>query len=132
MHDHHHGAHAPGLAAPELACLPHVDLAPSGACAPPTAGLSPPQDDEGPRAGERRAFKGQGEGDSSDCADTGTTPQCKRLATLRAELALAGWTLTETPGAEHGAFIATRWGMARDLRGLDDVAAFARRVGAAR
>lgn len=130
MHDHHHGAHAPGLA-----CLPHPDLAPPGACASPPAGLSPPQDDEGPRAGERRAFKGQGEGDTADCADTGTiaqSAQIKRLATLRAELARCGWTLIETPGAEHGAFTATRWGMARDLRHLDDVAAFARRVGAAR
>jgi len=130
----HIGAHAPGLAAPELVTRPHVDLAPPGATAAPPAELTPRCDD-GPTVASGGPSEGQGEADSPDCAAHHPAEQpadAKRLATLRAALALAGWTLTDSPGNPHGAFIATRWAMARDLRDVDDVAAFARRVGAVR
>lgn len=136
MADHitHHGAHAPGLAAPELVTRPHADLAPPGATAAPPAELTPGKDNAA-ELGSEGGAGGQREADGPDCAAHHQPAQpvdAKRLATLRATLALAGWTLTDSPGNPHGAFIATRWAMARDLRDLDDVAAFARRVGAVR
>ena len=63
-----------------------------------------------------------------DCADL--TAQRKRVATLRARLALAGWVLTTTPDNPHGAFTVSRWGRTTDLIELAAVAAFADRVGA--
>ena len=52
----------------------------------------------------------------------------EQLATLRAWLALADWSLTATPGSQHGAFTASRWGRARDLMDLAAVAEFAEMV----
>ena len=43
QHAHHHGADAPGLATPELAHQPAVDLAPLGAIAAPSSGLTSPE-----------------------------------------------------------------------------------------
>ena len=55
----------------------------------------------------------------------------KASATLRARLALRGWALSRTYCADHPVvFFATRWNMPRDLAILEDVAAFADRVGA--
>ena len=126
-HDHHHGAAAPGLAAPERAVLP-ADLASLGAAGAAPAGLSPPQKGECPELAGGGALRGQGKADTPDCADLAA--ECKPLATLRARLALAGWVLTTTPYNPHGAFTVSRWGMVRDLADLAGVAAFADRVGA--
>lgn len=49
----------------------------------------------------------------------------KPVATLRAKLALAGWSLTPLPS---GAFLAGRWGRTVDLPDLDAVARFYRLV----
>ena len=129
MHDdHHHGAAAPGLAAPELAHHPVVDLAPLGTAGAAPAGLSPPQKDESPELAGGGAIEGQGKADESDCADAAA--QRKRFNTLRARLALAGWMLTTTPDNPHGAFTVSRWGMVRDLVDLAAVEQIAARVGA--
>lgn len=48
-------------------------------------------------------------------------------ATLRARLAIAGWTLIESAGSEY---MVARWGMARCLGNLDEVERFAAQVGA--
>ena len=128
MHpDHHHGATAPGLAAPDRAAPP-AGLASLGSTGAAAAGLSPPQKDECPELAGGGALKGQRKADTADCADTAA--ECKPLATLRARLALAGWVLTATPDNPHGAFTVSRWGMVRDLVDLAAVAAFTARVGA--
>ena len=125
---HHQGAAAPGLAAPELAHHPVVDLAPLGTAGAAPAGLSPPQKDESPELAGGGAIEGQGKADESDCADAAA--QRKRFNTLRARLALAGWVLTDTPDSPHGAFTVSRWAMARDLVDLAAVEAFSAQVGA--
>jgi hypothetical protein len=126
-HTHHHGATAPGLAAPERAVLP-AGLAPLGTAGDAPVGLSPPHKNECPGLAGGGAIRGQGKADASDCADLAA--ECKPLATLRARLALAGWALTTTPDNPHGAFTVSRWGMVRDLADLAAVAAYADRVGA--
>ena len=130
MHpDHHHGAAAPGLAAPERAVLhPHAaaGLAPLGAIATPPACLGTPQKGGYPELTFGGAPRKQGKADRLDSADTAS--ECKPLATLRARLALAGWILTATPNNQHGAFTVSRWGMVRDLGTLAAVAAFTERV----
>ena len=61
---------------------------------------------------------------------------CKRFATLRACLALAGWGLIRTDPCDGApSYFATRWNMPRGLADLADlatVAAFADRVVAPR
>jgi hypothetical protein len=56
--------------------------------------------------------------------------ECKAFATLQAEFALLGHSLfRNTPTDRPGWFTVTRWGMARDLRSLDDVRGFLRQIG---
>ena len=128
MHpNHHHGAAASGLAAPELAHRVVVELAPLGAAGAAPAGLSQPPTSDNARwqAGE---VERQETADNADCADAAA--QRKRFNTLRARLALAGWVLTDTPDSPHGAFTVSRWAMARDLVDLAAVEAFSAQVGA--
>ena len=85
--------------------------------------LDPPERDNAAELGSKGGAEGQGKADSLDCAparpaDQLTAADAKRLATLRATLALAGWTLTDSPGNPHGAFITTPWAIARELRRL--------------
>ena len=51
----------------------------------------------------------------------------KRRATLTAQMAMAGFELRQAP---DGAFVASRWNLAKALPDLDAVAAFAKQVGA--
>jgi hypothetical protein len=56
----------------------------------------------------------------------------KRFATLRAHLALKGYSLSRTAvGDGPVRFYVTRWGMARELRDLAAVARFLDQVGGA-
>lgn len=130
MHqDHHHGAAAPDLVAPELAHHPVVDLALLGAAGAAPPGLSPPQKDESPELGGGGAIEMQGKTDDTDCANAAA--QRKRFNTLRARLALAGWALTRTDPADGPViFYASRWGMERRLCDLADAEQFAAHVGA--
>ena len=124
-HDHHH-AETAGLAAPHAAAIVRTaDLAPLGTAGAAPVWLSPPQKGECPELAGGGTFREQGRENTPDCADI--TAECKRLATLRARLALAGWVLTADLA---GTFTAARWGMARELRDLAAVAAFAAQVGA--
>ena len=98
---------------------------------------APPKDDDHRLTGAA-VIREQGKADSPDCADDlagdqpGTT-DCKRFATLRARLALAGWGLIRTdPSDGAPIYFATRWNMPRELADLSAVEAFADRVGAAR
>lgn len=54
-----------------------------------------------------------------------TVVDAKTVATLKARAALAGWELTALP---DGAFIASRWGMHRDLAHAEAVERFLVRV----
>lgn len=117
----------PGLAAPELAHNDHVDLPPLGAAA--ARAVVTPTSEKAP-----------------DAANVGgpvqTKTQCpifeqpnddgKRFATLRAHLALKGYSLHRT-AADDGpvCFYVTRWGMARELRDLAAVAQFLEQVAGA-
>lgn len=121
-----HGT-VPGLAAPELAHHDVVDLAPLGTAA-------------------ARAVVTRASEMAPDAANVGgpvqTESQClifeqstdngKRFATLRAHLALKGYSLHRTT-ADDGpvCFYVTRWGMARELRDLAAVARFLDQVGGA-
>jgi hypothetical protein len=53
----------------------------------------------------------------------------KQFATLRAQCALAGWTLNEQPA---GTFVVARWGMSRVLPDLAAVEGFVAQVGVRR
>lgn len=117
---HPHGADAPGLAAPELAHHHPVDLAPLGAAAANavvtrTSGKAPDAANVGGpvQTETQRLIFEQRAGDD------------KRFATLRAHLALKGYSLHRT-AADDGpvCFYVTRWGMARELRDLAAVARF--------
>jgi len=61
-----------------------------------------------------------------------STDDGKRFATLRAHLALRGYSLHRT-AADDGpvCFYVTRWGIARELRDLAAVARFLEQVGVA-
>ena len=130
---HHQGAAAPGLAAPELAHHPVVDLAPLGTAGAAPVGLSPPQKDEIHDAGGKVDFRDQGKADTTDCA--GQTRQAQELsqadktrATLAALLAFKGYSLHELA---DGSYLASRWNHTRPLRDLHAVQCFARQVGVA-
>ena len=66
----------------------------------------------------------------SEFADPAISATAKRFSTLRARLALAGWTLAETVADGGAAYTAGRWGMSRTLADLEAVEAFAEQIGA--
>ena len=135
MDHYHHNAH---LAAPKPARDIPAGLASLGAPGAAAAGFSAPHKDEAHRLAGAAGYRDQGKTDNSDCADdpAGDQPgatDCKRFATLRARLALAGWGLIRTdPSDGAPIYFATRWNMPRELADLAAVKAFADRVGAAR
>jgi hypothetical protein len=105
--------------------------------AAPRACQGPPRNEEPTEAlAGTGGFGDQGKTRNSDSESTPATEQqgaadSKRFATLRARLALAGWTLTRTSAADSPVvFFATRWNKPRELAGLDAVAKFASMVGA--
>ncbi|MDL2336718.1 MAG: hypothetical protein QFE16_02655 [Pseudomonadota bacterium] len=121
-----HGT-VPGLAAPELAHHDHVDLASLGTAA--THAVVTPTSKKAPDA----ANVGGPVQTETQClifeepADDG-----KRFATLRAHLALKGYSLLRTAASDGPVcFYVTRWGMARELRDLAAVARFLDQVGGA-
>ena len=135
---HHNGAAAPGLAAPERARVDHADLAALGAATAGSAGLSKPPHKSEPPGVQAEGFRGQGQNDRPDSPpaladDQASTIDTKRFATLRARLALAGWSLTRTDAGDGPVtFHASRWGMLRELPDLAAVESFADQVGAPR
>lgn len=94
------------------------------------------QKDESPGAASAEAFKGYTEPNTRDSArDAPKAQLCdptdKHFATLQASLALRGFTLTCTDSASGPVvYTVVRWGLTRDLATLEDLAAFADRVGA--
>ena len=115
---------APGVAKPELAHQSVVDLASLGAIAHQTAAVAPTNDKAaGANSGDVRTKQT----DNLDCANADAKRKCR--ATLAAQLAMRGFQLLET---DNGTFIVCRWNLSRMLADLDQVAAFARRVGATR
>lgn len=126
MDAHHHGA-MPGLAAPELAHHDVVDLAPPGTAAA-HAVVTPTSANAHLAVGAVEEQRTTGRFIFDQPAD-----DCKRFATLRARLALAGWGLIRTDASDGPPiYFATRWNMPRELADLAAVEAFADRVGAAR
>lgn len=123
----HHVGPVPGLAAPEPAHHDHVDLAPLGAAAAHAVVT---------RTSEKAPDAANVGGPAYTEANTGIlgqpTDDGKRFATLRAHLALKGYSLHRT-AADDGpvCFYVTRWGMARELRDLAAVGRFLDQVGGA-
>lgn len=133
----HHGAQAPGLAAPELAVLA-AGLAKLGAPGAAAAGLTADlknealgwqaDGDEGNTGPYNRDFAHHAPGvqPTSEPAPAENT-----FSILQARLALRGFSLSRIDGANCPVvYTVTRWGLARDLAKLHDVAPFADRLGA--
>jgi hypothetical protein len=121
-----HGT-VPGLAAPELAHHDHVDLAPLGTAAAhavvtPTSEKAPDAANVGGPVQTKTHIP-----IFEQPADNG-----KRYATLRAHLALKGYSLSRTAASDGPVcFYVMRWGMVRELRDLAAVARFLDQVGGA-
>lgn len=107
----HHNAHGAGIAAPE-----------------------PRQGDPGglsqiPKEKARLqpgSFGEQLKTDSANSIVTGSNEQADNdLATLRAQLAIAGWTVRIVDGA----FTVSRWGHTRTLAGREQLRQFALQIG---
>ena len=133
MHDHRNdGAEAPGLAAPKRARDAHPGLAPLGAAGASPGGLSPPHKDEAPTGINGQRFRGQGTTDNADFAARDAVAQAdKAFATLRARLALAGFTVQiVSDGACGSAYLVQRLCISRTLPDQAAVREFADRVGA--
>lgn len=127
MDQHHYNAHRAGLVAPELAHHDVVDLAPLGTAAA-RAVVTSTSDNAHLAVGAVEGQRTTGRFSFDQHAD-----DCKRFATLRARLALAGWGLIRTYNSDGAPIcFATRWNMPRELACLSAVEAFADRVGAPR
>ena len=125
MHAHNHG-HGPGLAAPEAAaslCAAGAASVASDVVAP--AGLNA-QKESAPAA---QATQSREQNEHRNSA-TGAGAD-KAFLTLRALLALKGYSLSRTHGDDGPVcFHVNRWGMVRELRDIAAVRAFAQQVGA--
>ena len=126
MDYHHHGAQAPGLAAPECARVDPVGLATLGAAAAGPVGLSPPTKEDAPRLAGDEGIRRREQDDNQD--SDATDAQRKALATLTAKMAIAGFSLH--PLAD-GSFLACRWGLSRPLPDLYAAHRFLRHIGGA-
>lgn len=129
MHHHpHHGALAPGLAAPELASLvPPSGMAALGIAAAAHPGLIEPINDEAPRLAGAEGFRDQSNTDNTHCAGpTAADQPIGRFFALAAHAAIAGYGLHELAG---GGYLLCKWGMARELPDLRAVVALMRQIG---
>ena len=73
------------------------------------------------------ADRAQGTGHESAHSPAEATAARKRFANLQAELARRGYELRR---ADTGALLIVRWGLVRELHGMDAAENFARQVGA--
>ena len=125
MRAHNHG-HGPGMAAPEAAaslCAASAASVVADAVAP--AGLNT-QKESAPAA---QATQSREQNEHRNSA-TGAGAD-KAFLTLRALLALMGYSLSRTHGDDGPVcFHVNRWGMVRELRDTAAVRAFAQQVGA--
>ena len=125
--DAHYIGNRPGLAAPELAHQPVVDLAPLGAVAASPAGLTI-QKESAPVA---QATQSREQNEHANFATDAVAE--KAFLTLRALLALQGHVLSRTHGDDGPLrFYVTRWGLVREFPDFPSVHAFADQVGATR
>lgn len=117
---HPHGADAPGLAAPELAHHDHVDLAPLGTAAAHAVVTRTTE-----KAPDAANVGGPVQTETHCLIFEQRANDDKWFATLRAHLALKGYSLHRT-AADNClvCFCVTRWGMGRGLRDLASVARF--------
>lgn len=125
MHDRHRSAHRAGLDAPDApANLQFHEPAWLAAGAGASAGLT--RSDEAHDTSHVAGPKDQQTHSDSVSDDVAG----KAYATLRAQLALAGYSLHRSD-AEDGPrnYFVTRWGMVRGLRDLPAVSKFAESVG---
>lgn len=117
----------PGLAALELAHHDPADLAPLGTTA--AHAVVTPTSEKAPDAANVR---GPAQTETQCLIFEQPTDDGKRFATLRAHLALKGYSLSRTAASDGPVhFYITRWGMACELRNLAAVARFLVQVGGA-
>ena len=89
--------------------------------------MSGPQKDEGPTIAAVGTY---GIAHSVGLKSATSVADDKAFHTLRARLALAGHTLSRTDARDGTrAYFVSRWGMVRELRDLEAVAALAKQVG---
>jgi hypothetical protein len=121
-----HFGHGPGTAAPEAAaslCAAGAASVVADAVAP--AGLNA-QKESAPAA---QAAQSREQSEPRNSAPGEGTD--KAFLTLRAMLALKGYSLSRTHGDDGPVcFHVNRWGMVRELRDIEAVRAFAQQVGA--
>lgn len=125
MRAYNHG-HGPGRAAPEAAaslCAAGAASVVADAVAP--AGLNTKKESapaaQAARSREQNEHRNSATGAGAD----------KAFLTLRALLALKGYSLSRTHGDDGPVcFHVNRWGMVRELRDIAAVRAFAQQVGA--
>ena len=127
---------APGFNTSVNPCLDLARLDPLGTAGAAPAGLSDPTNEDAP-GDQAEGIKGQAGTDKEDSVAASANQQAitdrKRFSTLRAELALARYTLTRTDASDGAVtYQASRWGMTRALGSMVEVEAFAARVGATR
>jgi len=122
MDAHHHGT-VPGLATPELAHLPVVDLATLGAATAPPACLNPTSDN----APWQARVEGKEKADNRDFASDDA--QGKALATMKARAALCGCSLHEMT---DGTFLVARWNYSKAVPCLRAVGDMLRQMGVQR
>ena len=124
MDAHHHGA-MPGLAAPELAHHDHVDLAPLGTAAA-HAVVTPTRE----KAPDAANVGGRVQTETQCLIFDQPADDGKWFATLRAHLALQGYSLSRSSAGDGPVnYYVTRWGLVRELRDLAAVARFLEQVG---
>lgn len=120
MDAHHHGV-APGLATSELAHRDVVGLSLLGTAA--ARALVTPISEKAPDAAN---VGGPVQTETQYFIFEQPTDEGKCFATVAAHLALAGFQLHATVS---GSYIVTRWNLARELRDVAAVQAFAQQVG---
>lgn len=79
--------------------------------------------------GGNRANADHGNRENGDSAPATDHVQAERYATLRAELAVRGFTLTLDGSPDAPVYVVARWNRSVDLRDLDHVEAFLHSVG---
>ena len=116
-----------GMGAPELAHHDHVDLASLGTAA--ARAVVRPTSEKAPDAAN---VEGPGQTETQCPIFKQPADDGKRFATLRANLALKGYSLSRTAASDGPVcFYVNRWNMARELRDLAAVARFLDQVGGA-
>lgn len=131
MCDPHHAKRA-GSAAPEQIRADPAGLAPLGAAATASGGLTAVANDEGPTGTNGQAFRDRYKANRLDFDANRVREPDKCFATMRAKLAISGWAVQIVDDGRGGvAYWVSRWGQSRTLPSRHALKDFVLRVGCA-